>query len=99
MKRCQTQIQLDSLEEQYYKAIKKIADSVRSQYVIPYCVKHGFSFAGGMGTWAIYDKKGTPIDKDKLPKRLVAALHSETLYGGGQSLGSLIEEDFHSNKV
>lgn len=85
-------------EREHSRAEAAAIEAARQKYIIPFCERRGWSFVAGMGTYgfrtaddehaagsAIWDS-----DIDSLPKRVRAALSTETLTG--QDAGSLMRD-------
>lgn len=52
------QIAIDKIEESY-------AESLRASVILPFCLRYGLRFHGGMGTWAfVHDATGAAVDLD-----------------------------------
>jgi len=66
------------------QSMTRLADSIRSERVIPACCRINGSFASGMGTFCFYDQKDRPImewDAKKFRlENLYARLNTE-VYG------------------
>lgn len=89
-----TEKALARLATDYDKRLDLILTDVHARYVVPTCVRRGWTFVAGMGDWSFYDKTGEPIDSDRLPKRVAAALGAETMYRAND-VGSLLRDYRH----
>jgi hypothetical protein len=59
---------VDSMLEKYEQELTLLAEAIRQEHIIPACRRNKWTFDSGMGTFSFYDRRGTPIDDEKVAR-------------------------------
>lgn len=86
------------LSEDMDKEIESMIKEARRDYIIPFCLRTGYRFTSGMGSWS-FDRKGrhgqiwiNSFDPEGLPKRVLQILSTEHPLNRSNDIGSLMQD-------
>lgn len=90
--------EIDKLTIEVDKKIEAMISEARRDYIIPFCLRTGYRFISGMGSWS-FDKKGRhgqiwvhSFDPEGLPKRILQILSTEYPLNRSNDIGSLMQD-------